>query len=77
MPKVTITQATLVDKAQNFVAEGNITIESITNEYGFNLNFSEGDVIAEGTNLYLNEFKEPETINGVIQTPKVIITYAE
>ena len=77
MPKVTITQATLVAEAQNFVAEGNITIESITNEYGFNLNFSEGDVIAEGTNLYLNEFKEPETINGVIQTPKVIITYAE
>lgn len=76
MPKVTITQATPVAKAQNFVAESDITIESITNEYGFNLNFSEGDVITEGTTLYLNEFKEPETINGVIQTPKVIITYA-
>ena len=77
MPKVTITQATPVARAQNFVAESDITIESITNEYGFNLNFSEGDVITEGTTLYLNEFKEPETINGVIQTPKVIITYAE
>ena len=76
MPKVTITQATPFAKAQNFVAESDITIESITNEYGFNLNFSEGDVITEGTTLYLNEFKEPETINGVIQTPKVIITYA-
>lgn len=76
MPKVTITQATPVARAQNFVAESDITIESITNEYGFNLNFSEGDVITEGTTLYLNEFKEPETINGVIQTPKVIITYA-
>lgn len=76
MPKVTITQATPVAKAQNFVAESDITIESITNEYGFNLNFSEGNVITEGTTLYLNEFKEPETINGVIQTPKVIITYA-
>lgn len=76
MPKVTITQATPVAKAQNFVAESDITIESITNEYSFNLNFSEGDVITEGTTLYLNEFKEPETINGVIQTPKVIITYA-
>ena len=76
MPKVTIIQATPVARAQNFVAEGDITIESITNEYGFNLNFSEGDVITEGTTLCLNEFKEPETINGVIQTPKVIITYA-
>lgn len=76
MPKVTITQATPVVKAQNFVAGSDITIESITNEYGFNLNFSEGDVITEGTTLYLSEFKEPETINGVIQTPKVIITYA-
>lgn len=76
MPKVTIKQATPVAKAQNFVAESDITIESITNEYGFNLNFSEGDVITEGTTLYLNEFKKPETINGVVQTPKVIITYA-
>lgn len=77
MPKVTITQATPVARAQNFVAESDITIESVANEYGFNLNFSEGDIITEGTTLYLNEFKEPETINGVIQTPKVIITYAE
>ena len=76
MPTAIITQATLTQEAQNFVAEGDITIESITNEYGFNLNFSEGDVITEDTTLYLNEFKEPETINGVIQTPKVIITYA-
>lgn len=77
MPTAIIIQGTQTQEAQNFVAESGITIESVANEYGFNLNFSEGDVITEGTTLYLNEFKEPETINGVIQTPKVIITYAE
>ncbi len=76
MPEATITQVTPFARAQNFVTENETTITGIVNSYNFNLNFSEGDVIEPGTVLYLNEFKIPETINGVVQTPKVIITYA-
>lgn len=76
MPKAIITQGTGITAAENFVAESELTITGIVNDYNYNLNFSEGDVITSGTTLYLNEFKEPETINGVTQTPKVIITYA-
>jgi hypothetical protein len=75
MPEAIITQVTPFTKAQNFVTESEITITGIVNDYNYNLNFSEGDVITSGATLYLNEFKEPETINGVVQTPKVIITY--
>lgn len=75
MPKAIITQSTPTSEAQNFITESEITVESIVNEYNFNLDFSEGNVISLGTTLSLNEFKEPEIINGVVQTPKVIITY--
>jgi len=76
MPEAIITQVTPFTKAQNFVTESEIIITGIVNDYNYNLNFSEGDVISLGTTLSLNEFKEPEIINGVVQTPKVIITYA-
>ena len=58
-----------------YILYGYNYIVSTEHDYNYNLNFSEGDVITSGATLYLNEFKEPETINGVVQTPKVIIAY--
>lgn len=64
-----------------FTSSSNIRIDSIKNKYNLNINFSEGDIINAGVELYVEDslkIDSLEKINNVRQDDGfVIVEYTE
>ena len=64
-----------------FTSSSNIRIDSIKNKYNLNINFSEGDIINAGVELYVDgslKIDSLEKINNVRQEDGfVIVEYTE
>jgi hypothetical protein len=64
-----------------FQASNNIRIDSINNRYNLSLNFSEGDNINSGEQLYIEDamsIESLEVINGITQSDGfVTVEYTE
>jgi len=79
MAEFTLFPSTGISIANDFISNQPITIEKIENPYGFTVNVAEGDVVAANTKISISSNISPdafEKINGVINYPKVILTYA-
>ena len=79
MAEFTLFPSTGVSVANNFSSDQSITVQKIDNPYNFTLNIAEGDTVAANTEISISsniDFDAFENINGVIDTPKVTVTYA-
>lgn len=79
MAEFTLFPSTGVSVANNFSSDQSITIQKIDNPYNFTLNIAEGDTVAANTEISISssiDFDSYEKINGTVQQPKVIVTYA-
>lgn len=79
MAEFTLFPATGISVANNFSSDQSITIQKIDNPYNFTINVAEGDTVDANTEIYISssiDFDAYEKINGAINAPKVIVTYA-
>jgi len=79
MAEFTLFPYTGVSMANNFSSDQSITIQKIDNPYNFALNIAEGDTVAANTEISISssiDFDAYEKINGVVNNPKVVVTYA-
>lgn len=71
--------STGVSPNNSFSTSQAITIQKIDNPYNFAINIAEGDVVNANVEISISssiDFGSYEIINGVIDNPKVTVTYA-
>jgi hypothetical protein len=79
MAEFTLFPATADSQANTFTPATDIVVQKIHNPYNFSLNVVENENVIAGTNITVSSsinFEDYEVINGIPQTPKVVITYA-
>lgn len=79
MGKITLKTESQTSAKVTYTTDSEITIQSIENDHNLSVSVAVGDVVASGTEIEtLSAVSEDqwEKINGVLQTPKVVITYA-
>lgn len=79
MSEFTLFPSTGISLNNTFSSDKPITIQKIDNPYKFALNIAEGDVVAANTEISISsgiDFDAYEKINGVVNNPKVTVTYA-
>ncbi len=79
MSEFTLSPSTGISLNNTFISDQPITIQKIDNPYKFALNIAEGDVVDANIEISILsdiDFDAYEKINGVINNPKVTVTYA-
>ena len=79
MPEFTLFPSTGISLNNTFSSDQPITIQKIDNPYKFALDIAEGDVVTANTEISISlgiDFDAYEKINGVVNNPKVTVTYA-
>jgi len=81
MANITLYPDSEINVKTIFTPSSNIRIDSIKNKYNLNINFSEGDIINVGTELYIEDLlsiDSLEKINNIRQNDGfVVVEYTE
>ena len=81
MANITLYPYSEVSAKTIFAPSSNIRIDSIKNKYNLNINFSEGDIINAGKELYIEDslsINSLEKINNIRQNDGfVVVEYTE
>jgi hypothetical protein len=81
MANITLYPDSEINVKTIFTPSSNIRIDSIKNKYNLNINFSEGDIINVGTELYIEDslsIESLEKINNIRQNDGfVVVEYTE
>ena len=79
MSEFTLSPSTGISLNNTFISDQPITIQKIDNPYKFAINIAEGDVVDANIEISILadiDFDAYEKINGVVNNPKVTVTYA-
>jgi len=81
MANITLYPDSEINVKTIFTPSSNIRIDSIKNKYNLNINFSEGEIINVGTELYIEDslsIESLEKINNIRQNDGfVVVEYTE